>query len=52
MGVPKEAKWVISERLVIAETAWVVIKKLYMGHTREVTRTVPKSLYVPERLYE
>ena len=42
MGDPREAKWVISERLMIAETAWVVTKKLYMGHTREVTRAVPE----------
>ena len=42
MGDPREAKLVFSERLVIAETAWVVTKKLCMGHTREVTRAVPE----------
>ena len=37
---PREAKWVFSERLMIAEIALVVTKKLCMGHTREVTRSV------------
>ena len=41
MGDHGEAKWVFSERLVITETVWV-IKKVYMGHTKEVTRAVPE----------